>query len=238
LTKPTPTGWVRTAAIFGVGSALLFAVTRWLIPRISEVLDVEPVIGWFIAAGSLVFAPLIAFGFWLLDREPRHTLSRSWGERLWLRPMSPADWAWCGAALAVIAVATLGIQSQLGAITGEAELSPGFMSMEPLQPDRYWILAAWLPFWVLNILGEEFLWRGVLLPRQEAALGDSAWLANAAGWLLFHLAFGPRLLITLVPIILILPFVVQKRRNTTIGIVLHALLNGPGFLAVALGMIG
>src|SRR5215510_4699098 len=38
---------------------------------------------------------------------------------------------------------------------------------------RYWILGAWLPFFVLNIVGEEFTWRGVALPRQEAAFGGS-----------------------------------------------------------------
>ena len=67
---------------------------------------------------------------------------------------------------------------------------------DPLTPDRYWILGAWFPFWVLNILGEEFSGGGVVLPRQEVALGRWAWLANGIGWLLFHLAFGPAILLT------------------------------------------
>jgi hypothetical protein len=36
---------------------------------------------------------------------------------------------------------------------------------------------------VLNIVGEEFVWRGVVLPRQEVAFGGRAWLVN--GVLLF-----------------------------------------------------
>ena len=46
---------------------------------------------------------------------------------------------------------------------------------DPLTPGRYWLLAAWVPCWVLNIMGEEILWRGVMVPRQEAALGRRAW---------------------------------------------------------------
>ena len=119
---------------------------------------------------------------------------------------------------------------------GDVSLQPSFMSFKPLSSGRYWILAAWLPFWILNIMGEEFLWRGVLLPRQEIAFGKWAWLVNGSGWLLFHLAFGPMLLITLLPIVLILPFAAQHQRNSWVGVLIHAGLNGPAFIAIALGL--
>ena len=111
------------------------------------------------------------------------------------------------------------------------------MAFEPLRPGRYWILAAWLPFFVLNIGGEEFLWRGVVLPRQEVAVGAKAWLVNGTGWLLFHLPFGPAIVLLLAPTTYILPYVVQRRRNSWIGVVIHAGLNGPGFLAIAFGFM-
>jgi len=75
------------------------------------------------------------------------------------------------------------------------------MHFEPLTPERTWLLAIWLPFWVLNIMGEEILWRGVLLARQEQTFGRWAWLVNSGGWLLFHLAFGWQLLVVLLPIL-------------------------------------
>ena len=87
----------------------------------------------------------------------------------------------------------------------------------------------------LNILGEEFLWRGVILPRQELAFGQYAWLANATGWLVFHLAVGWTVILLVTPIVFILPWIVQKRRNSSIGVIIHAALNGPAFIAVALG---
>ena len=59
----------------------------------------------------------------------------------------------------------------LESILGKAEMHPSFMIFEPLSEGRYWILLAWLPFCTFNIMGEEFLWPGVLLPRQEISFG-------------------------------------------------------------------
>jgi len=39
----------------------------------------------------------------------------------------------------------------------------------------------------------------------------------------------------LLPITLLLPWIVQQRQNTTIGIVLHGVFNAAGFVAVATG---
>jgi hypothetical protein len=74
------------------------------------------------------------------------------------------------------------------------------------------------------------------MPRQEMALGRWAWLANGIGWMLFHVAFGGAIFVALWPILFVLPYVVQHRRNSWIGVIVHAGLNGPGFLAVAFGL--
>lgn len=110
------------------------------------------------------------------------------------------------------------------------------MHLEPLGPGRYWIFVAWLPFWLLNILGEEILWRGVVLPRQEQAFGARAWAVNGAGWLLFHIAFGWRFVLMLIPICFILPWVAQRRRSSWPGVLIHAGLNGPASVTIALGI--
>ena len=131
---------------------------------------------------------------------------------------------------------TGGIGAALGMLQDRANLHPAFMAFEPLGPGRYWILGAWLPFFVLNIVGEEFVWRGVVLPRQEAAFGERAWLVNGAFWLLFHAAFPWQVLLTLVPITLILPKIVQRRHNIWPGMIIHAGFGGMGFLALAFGL--
>lgn len=59
----------------------------------------------------------------------------------------------------------------------------------------------------------------------------------AAGWGLFHIAFGWQLLLTLAPFLFILSYVVQKTKNSWVGVILHGGLNGPSFLAIALGLL-
>jgi len=53
-----------------------------------------------------------------------------------------------------------------------------------------------------------------------------------------HTHFGIQLLILLIPILFILPYAVQKTQNTWVGITIHALVNGPAFIMVSLGVIG
>jgi membrane protease YdiL (CAAX protease family) len=167
----------------------------------------------------------------------RETKSTAWTVRLRFRRMNRADYGWAIGALAIIGVLSTAIQAAANAVFGGVRLQPSFMAFDQLSPERYWILAVWLPFWILNILGEEILWRGVLLPRQEVALGNRAWLANALGWGVFHFAFGWQLVLILLPILVILPYVVQRRQNTWVAVIIHAGLNGPGFLAVACGFV-
>jgi membrane protease YdiL (CAAX protease family) len=232
--KIPPLGWMQTLAIFGAGGLLLFVGTHVLIPLLNDTTGIEPVLSWFIVGGIGVFAPLLMVARQLLRRE---TKSTAWTVRLRFRRMNRADYGWAIGALAIIGVLSTAIQAAANAVFGGVRLQPSFMAFDQLSPERYWILAVWLPFWILNILGEEILWRGVLLPRQEVALGNRAWLANALGWGVFHFAFGWQLVLILLPILVILPYVVQRRQNTWVAVIIHAGLNGPGFLAVACGFV-
>lgn len=216
---------------------MLFVATYRVIPALAAWTGIEPLLLWFAVAGLGVFTPLLLAGLALLRQEAALTTPECWRKRLRFRAMTRPDWLWSAGALALIGLLSAGTLAALRGFEGEVSLHPPFMAMEPLTPDRYWLLGAWLPFWVLNILGEEIVWRGVILPRQEVALGRWAWLANGAGWLLFHLAFGAMFLLTLWPIVFILPYVVQRRQNSWTGIIIHAGLNGPGFVAVAFGLV-
>lgn len=232
-----PLGWVGTLLVFGGAAVLLLVSTRLFIPAFSEAAGIEPVLAWFVIGGALVFGPIVLAAYWLVRREPTDGDGATWAARLRFRRMDGTDWLWAAGALLAVGLLTAAAQATVSAVEGGAALHPPFMAFEPLSAGRYWILAAWAPFWVLNILGEEFAWRGVILPRQEVALGSHAWIANSLGWLLFHLAFGWRLLLILLPITFILPFVAQRRKNTWVAVVVHAGLNGPAFVAVALGLV-
>lgn len=149
--------------------------------------------------------------------------------------MTGGDWVWTLGGLAAVGALT-GVLGGALAVLGQAKMQLSFMAIEPLSSGRYWILAAWLPFFALNIGGEEFMWRGVVLPRQEVAFGEKAWLVNGTSWLLFHAAFPWQVLLMLLPITMILPNIAQRRRSIWPGVVIHAGFGGVGFLALAFGL--
>jgi membrane protease YdiL (CAAX protease family) len=230
-------GFSGSFVIYIPAAILMFFLTKYLIPYLSETTGQETILFWFLVAGFGIFTPLIITGILILKGEG-FTLSRqTWIERLRFRKITKTDLIWCITGFVLVAISSMVIMKALEMMIGKFDHSPAFMSFEPLTPGRYWLLLVWLPYWILNILGEEFLWRGVMLPRQEIAFGKYTWLVHGFGWGLFHIAFGWQLLITLIPLIFIQSFIVQKTKNSWIGVIMHGGLNGPSFIAICFGLI-
>jgi membrane protease YdiL (CAAX protease family) len=229
------TGTRQTLTIYGGATVLLLLGTHGVIPLLSRITGQEPIVWWFIIGGLGVFGPLLLLAALLLRTEGARLSQPTWTGRLRFRAFTGGDWLWGVGALGIVGAASTGLSAFIARFSGSAGVQPSFMAFAPLTPGRYWLLALWLPFFVLNIMSEEILWRGVLLPRQEQTFGRRAWLVNGAGWLLFHLAFGWRLVILLLPVLFIEPYVVQRTRNSWVGVLVHAAFNGPAFLAIAFG---
>jgi len=106
---------------------------------------------------------------------------------------------------------------------GTSNLTPGeFMGM-PMKGQ--WLLVLFFIIgWFFNIFGEEFWFRGYILPRQELAFGSTAWLINGLMFTFNHL-WQPWILIAILPSSLLLAYAVQKRRNTWISIIQHGFVN-------------
>ncbi|WP_225680908.1 CPBP family intramembrane glutamic endopeptidase [Bacteroides thetaiotaomicron] len=202
-----------------------------------EVAGLESIIFWFICGGLGVFTPLIIAGVMMLRKEGSKFTKETFVERLRFRPMTRRDWRYSLLALVVIGLLTSGIMIAMQVLFSDFNHTPSFMTLDPLSPERYWLLLAWFPYWLLNIGGEEFFWRGVLLPRQEKTFEDKTWILHGTGWAIFHIAFGWQLLVMLLPLLYIEPYVVQKTQNTWTGVFLHGVINGPSFIAIALGII-
>jgi membrane protease YdiL (CAAX protease family) len=66
-------------------------------------------------------------------------------------------------------------------------------------------------------------------------MGPRGVLPNGAMWCLFHWSFGWSVMLLLLPIALLLPWIVQRRRNTSVGVVIHAIFNAGGFIAAVSG---
>lgn len=230
-------GFAGSFAIYIPAAILMYCLTKWLIPYLSQITGQEPVLFWFIVSRLGIFAPLIIIGLLLLKSEGYRITKKIWIERLRFRKVTREDIIWCLIGLISVGVLTLAVMKGLELLIGKYDHSPIFMSFEPLTKGRYWLLLIWLPYWILNIFGEEFLWRGVMMPRQEVAFGKYTWLIHGLGWSLFHIAFGWILMITLIPLIFIQSYIVQRTKNSWVGVIMHGAINGPSFIAICFGLI-
>lgn len=221
-------------AVFALGAVLLLVAIRLLIPVLVQQHGFDPLLAWFAAVGIGVLLPLVLLGWVLVRLEGQRSPAVLWSSRLRFRRLSRSDWLVCGASLAAVALLTTPVALALLHFQDSSPFHPAFLPGLPLSSGRYWLLLVWPVFWIVNILGEEFLWRGVLLPRQELAHRRWAWIFNGAGWSVFHAAMGWQV-VMLLPLSFVLPYSVQRSGNTSVGIILHAAINGPAFLAISFG---
>jgi membrane protease YdiL (CAAX protease family) len=231
---PARIGLLLSLVLFGIPGLGLWLSTHLLIPRLVA-RGVEPLAAWF-AAGSLIFVPL--FGLALAgaalsgpDRSAAAIL-----ERLRVRRMSAADWKLAGIAL-LVTLAGIAALTAVNAALWRLPTHPPFMAVEPLTAAQYWLFGLWMPFFFFNIVGEEIWWRGFIQPRQEPVFGQWTWVVQGLLHGAFHVSFGAGVLLLLVPVVFAIPWAVQRSRNTSVGIAIHAGVNGPGFLAVTLGLV-
>jgi len=230
-------GYTGSFAIYIPAAILMFCMTRYLIPFLTKITGQETILLWFIVAGLGIFTPLIITAMMILRSEGCKITFNTWRKRLRFRRITKSDILWSIAGLILVGIFSGLIMKGLELMIGKFDHSPAFMSFEPLTKGRYWLLLVWTPYWILNIMGEELLWRGVMLPRQEVAFGKHTWLIHGFGWALFHIAFGWQLLLTLIPLIFIQSYIVQKTKNSWVGVIMHGGLNGPSFIAICFGLI-
>ena len=102
---------------------------------------------------------------------------------------------------------------------------------------QWWIAALYFVGLLFNIFGEEFWWRGYILPRQELFFGKWTWVIHGILWTLFHV-FWKWNLIILLPVCLSLSYVVYKQKNTWIGIITHMMFNSVPLIGLIIGIIG
>ncbi|TAL64751.1 MAG: CPBP family intramembrane metalloprotease [Bacteroidetes bacterium] len=232
----------KTLLFFIVSSILLFLATNLGIEFTISKLGMMPMIAWFIN-GGMVFIILFSTAMILLKREEPKLTFKIFKEKLNLRPLSKRDLIWTLIGILTISVFSMLIMKGLTRLSElypdkiSSSFSPPFLEFHVLDKSQYWIFLVWIPFFFFNIFGEELLWRGFILPRQKLNSNTANWTLNSLGWLLFHIAFGWKLVVLLLPILIINPFIVQKTKNTWTGILIHGLINGSGFLLITLGVI-
>lgn len=176
---------------------------------------------------GLLFATIIAIR---LEGFPLRWASMK--ERLRIKRMDSTDWKWMFPFLVLyllfgflLNILAQFVYEKLGFWPPDADI--------PLTNLSYLLI-----MFIFNIFGEELWWRGYILPRQELEHGKSAWIVNGLLWSLFHIFKW-----WAVPFMLLkhwmLPFVVQRTRNTTPAILIHFISNGLGiFLSIMPLLVG
>jgi membrane protease YdiL (CAAX protease family) len=106
---------------------------------------------------------------------------------------------------------------------------------------QWWILGVALISMILNyFLGEEFLFRGVLLPKMRGVFGKYDWVANAAFFGLYHL-HKPWHIPSLIVGSLAITWPARRFRSNWMAVVVHGVEGLPLLvmvLAVILGLVG
>lgn len=246
-----------------LGESLLY----FGIPAIGFVFGFWVLMPWFIGLGILpYYAYMLGLGiplvvmfaaslYWLkLEDYPINWDSIQ--TRYRVKQMDRKAWIWSILGLILGSVLGYGLVSVFsgwlltkGIIPIPASI-PAFMSPETLSdPMTVYNEATgglrgnWLPFigmavlLFFNIAGEEFWWRGVVLPRQELAFGKSTWVIHGIMWAFFHI-FKWWDVLNLLPITLSIAFVANRLKNTTTGIFIHGVTNGIALVPLLLGVLG
>lgn len=240
--------------VYGLIPAVSFYMIHYyLIPGYVERSDIPYfkgyLVGYVLTMAFFFVAALIAYH---LEGNPW-----SWEalkDRFRLAKMNRADWWWILALIVLVFLTYFGLGFTGNWVrwvpflvppeTWPSELGPGgssrlvsgeFMGM-PLK-GQWGLVLVYFVGWFLNIFGEEFWFRGYILPRQELAFGKIAWLVNGLMFTFNHL-WEPWILIAILPSTLLLAFVVQTRKNTWIGILQHGIVNISLLFYLIGGVIG
>lgn len=241
-----PLSFFQSVLLFGIPAAVMFLSYHYLIPLFTRIglTPLESYLTAHILPMALLFVAAIV-GYAEVEKNPMNI--SAFRERFRLPKLTFKAFG-IGVVVFILANLGYGALSQLGLVlinNGVISLpanvplianpSIGFTSEALSQMNGAPIAGSWhvaaiyLVMLFFNIIGEEFWWRGFILPRQELTFGRWTWLIHGLLWTGFH-TFKWWDLIGLLPVCLLISYFAQKTKSTTITIVAHFLFNGMAFV--------
>lgn len=190
----------------------------------------------------LFYLPFVLLFITALVLYKREGFKWNWHEfkgRLHIRKMSKKDLFWTIGLLVFGLVTYVGLTPLAAWFAKIPFFSPPSFFPAEINPNKsmssgifmdyklsgqYWVVLAYFTGLVFNILGEEFLWRGIILPRQIKKYHNKAWVFHGIIWTFWHF-FWTWNLIIIFPFAMAVSYVFYKRRNILIPIIAHGLLN-------------
>ncbi|MCU7497322.1 MAG: CPBP family intramembrane metalloprotease [Ignavibacteria bacterium] len=235
--KVKPISILKSIWFFVISSAIIYSGLYYGIPFLQS--NGIPVFFAYLIVFHIPLFLLIitALIFYRIEGHPMNL--QAFKERIWLSKMDKKDWLWTAGLF------TLGISAYLLlAPAGKSLAQIGFLAPPDFFPaeinptkiprdgyimdyklsGQYWIAIIYFIAVVTNVLGEEFLFRGMILRRQIVKYGNRAWLYHGVIWTLWHF-FWKWNLISILPFGLALSYTVYKKQNVLTGIIVHGLMN-------------
>jgi membrane protease YdiL (CAAX protease family) len=249
--KLKPLGWGLSIILF-LFAAITLRVTHYVFVPAYKLATGKPylvgyLIGW---VSNMVLFFLVSLIAYKLDGHPFN--KKVFVSRFRLDRMKGVDWIWT-LAMIVIAIVTLVVLSFTQKLLKSTalfsphpvfppdmvdmvnNLTPGVLFEMPLKGE-WWLIGVYFVGWFLNIVGEEFWYRGWMLPRQEMAFGKYAWLVNGLMFNFQH-TFQPWNMLAMLPGSLFVSYAVQHQRKTWTSIIWHGLLNFSLLVFIIQGVI-
>ena len=233
---------LQTALVMFLVPAFLMLINVYFIMGIFNNIGLSFFYNYSIIYGIIPLSLLLFLSVFLYKKEGNDMNWISFNSRFRFKKLSKSDLAWSIGLFVVMLLGTV-IFKFTSSIIAEYikppsywpdELNPLVSTNSTSIPVTFMdekLTGNWLIFIfvLINIIlvsfSEEFMWRGYILPRQELQYGNKAWIVHGFLWTLFHL-FTPWNLILLLPGALALSYVAQKRKNNSIVILAHGLVDG------------
>lgn len=251
-------GRATTVAYFGIPALLLILGVHGVMPWFNETFGTPDFYGYFVGVAIPLAGMLLAslFALRLEGHPPTWPALR---RRFRLRSMTRTAWLWTVIALVAAYLLAGAFTALNGALVARGlipvpEWVPQFLAPAGAQTEggnlftiydasfgglagNWGAFLLYLLLLFVNVVGEEFWWRGYILPRQEIALGRGAWLVHGLLWWGFH-AFKWWDMLPILPVTLLISYVAQRTENTVPGIITHTLFNGIALIPLLLAVSG
>lgn len=222
--KPLP--FWRSLLLFGVPAVGLILVSYMFYPFMKS-LGISPNLAFTIKTilfmGSLIAAAIIG-----IRREGNAGSWRAVLTRWRIKPMTGKDGNWMTAGLIVTFLLQVSLSKLFNPLINQFIANMGWKipteAGYDLDRTSFMSIGLLAISLIFNIVGEEVWWRGYILPRQELRHGKFAWLIHGTMWALFHI-YRPWEIPAKLFVAQVIPFIVQRRKNTSISLIMHMLMN-------------
>lgn len=244
-------GQYSLAKILGIWAVIalpLALLNRVVVPLIVPYTNLHPgIVFWWIMILGMAWQFVVSM--WIVYREKGNLRWATIRQRFWLnKPRDPKTgetkaklfW-WLLPAILLTSLLDFGLSDYINAPIAwlfPSWATPQYSDFSALATPEFvgawWLMGMLLLSLAFNyFLGEEFLFRGVLLPKMEGVFGKWDWVANAVLFGLYHIHWAPRILSI---IVIALPgiWLARRFRSSWMYIAIHGFEG----IFVVIGVLG